>query len=290
MLRLLTPPEFNICADFVYSLALDLTHSGYPIYCDGIKTKEDFIARAQKSLDSPSEDILLFLEDGQTEGWIAYEYQTEERYLHAHIYVRKNTEAALAEFMDFCREKHPGCDLDLGFPAENTAAASWLETAGVPCIERSWHFQFILDHYSPLPESPGVRRVTEENFGDFAAIHSTIDEDMYWNCRRVRDTLSQWDIYIVGKGSSAGELLMTNFGEGEHYEIFAAVFADGRFRPDSFQALMAAGLNAIHRAHGKYLTFFTDVDCPEGEVLRRMGFQFMGTYIGFRAHTNSKYT
>lgn len=283
MLRLLTPPEFSAYVDFAYDLALDLTRSGYPIYCDGIKTKEDFIARAQKSLNSPGEDILLFLKDGQVEGWIAYEHQTEERYLHAHgFYIRQDTGTALAEFIDFCQKTHPGCDLDFGFPAENTEAVSWLQAAGIPCIERSWNFQLVLDDYSPLPESAEARRVTGENFEDFAAIHRTIDHDMYWNCRRVRDTLEQWEIFIVGKGPSAGELLMTNFGRGGHYEIFATAFADNQFREVSFRSLMAAGLNAIYRNHGKYLTFFTDVDCPEGKVLRQMGFQLLGTYTGFR--------
>ena len=135
MLRLLEASEFDTYIDFAYGLSQDMTRSGYPTYCDGIKTREDFISRTKKSFERPDEDVLLFLEDGQVEGLIHFQHQEEEHYLQTFVFnIRRDTGTALAEFMDWCRERWPGFNLFLGFPAENVEALSWLEGAGVPCI------------------------------------------------------------------------------------------------------------------------------------------------------------
>lgn len=61
MLRICTEQEYEKYAGFVYELALDQTKSGYPTYCDGIKTKEMFMERARKAFLSDTECILLAL-------------------------------------------------------------------------------------------------------------------------------------------------------------------------------------------------------------------------------------
>lgn len=282
MLRPLKELEFDTYIGFACELALDLTRSGYPTWCDGFKTKADFIARTKKSLDRPTEDVLLFLEEGQVEGLIAFQHLEEERYLHPHIFnIRRDTGTALAEFVEYCRARWPGFELDLGFPAENGDAVSWLEGAGVPCIERSWNYGCFLDQYTPLRSPSGVKRVTAENFADFAAIHRRIEGDMYWNCGRVRESLDQWAIFVTGEGDSAGEVLMT-IDENPHKEIFALEFADGQYRAGPFRALLTASLNTLKEKGAKYLTFFVDEGCPEGEALAALGFQLVGTYLGYR--------
>jgi len=286
MLTPLRPSEFDSYIGFAYELALDPARSGYPTWCDGIKTREDFIARAKKSLERPNEEILLFMEDGQAEGWIAYQHLEADHYLQAHVFnIRRDTGAALAEFVDYCRERWPGSDLDLGFPAENVEALTWLEGAGIPCTEeRSWNYQLFLDGYAPLRSDPSVRRVTADNFEEFAAIHRKIDGDMYWNCEQVRERLDDWLIFVTGAAFSpaAGELLLTSWQNGGRQEIFALSFADGRYREGPFRALLAAGLNALKERGVKYLTFFVDDGGEGGDVLTELGFQLVGGYVLFR--------
>jgi len=283
MLTPLKPSEFDSYIGFAYELALDPARSGYPTWCDGIKTREDFIARAKKTLERPYEEILLFVEDGQVEGWIAYEHLEADRYLHSHVFnIRRDTGAALAEFVDYCRGRWPGSDLDLGFPAENVEALTWLEGTGIPCIEHSWNYQAFLDGYTPLPDDPEVRRVTAEDFEEFSAVHRKIDGDMYWNCERVRERLDDWLIFITGAGDAAGELLLSSWQDGGRQEIFALSFADGQYREGPFRALLAAGLNALKERGVKYLTFFVDDGEEGGDVLTELGFQLVGGYAAFR--------
>ena len=65
MLRLLQEAEFDRYIGFAYELALDPARSGYPVYFDGMKTREDFVSRTRKSLERPGEDVLLFEVDGE---------------------------------------------------------------------------------------------------------------------------------------------------------------------------------------------------------------------------------
>ena len=282
MLRPIKEAEFDRYIDFAYELALDPARSGYHVYYDGMKTREDFVSRARKALERPGEDVLLFEEDGEVEGLIAFEHPEEEHYLHTFIFsIRRDTGTALAEFLDYCRERWPGFLLDLGFPAENVEATSWLEGQGIPCNERSWNFLLNLDRYKPLPEPSGVKRITAENFEEFAAVHRQIQEDMFWNCERVRAALNRWVIFVTGEGETAGEVLMTLDGK-PHEEIFALEFVDGQSHDEAFQALLTAALNLL-KAHGtKWLTFFVDEGCPQGETLKALGFRLVGTFICHR--------
>lgn len=283
MLIPLTQSDFEKYVDFAYGLALDLTRSSYPTYCDGIKTKADFIARAKTSIERPDEDILLFADDGVVEGWISFWCQQTEHYLSVNgFYTRQNTQKALEEFVEYCRERWPGFELDLGFPAENVAAVSWLEGKGIPRLDYSWNYQFHLEEYELSPDVPGIRQVTADSFEDFAAIHRQIEGDMYWNCQRIWETLDDWDIYVTGTGNTAGELLMTGFNGSSHYEIFALAFADGQYRAEPFQALLTQALNTLKKRGAKWLTFFVDVGQPEGKALASLGFRLVGTYTAYR--------
>ena len=284
MLRPLEPSERNACIDFAYPLALDPARSGYPTWCDGMKTREDFIDAVGKAFSRPDKKALLFTRDGQTEGLIAFDCLEEDRYLHPYVFdIRRDTGTALAEFVDWCRERWPGFTVDFGFPAENVEATGWLDEQGIPCNERSWNFLLDLDGCEPLPEPSGVKRITAENFEDFAAIHRRIEGDMYWNCERVRGTLRDWAIFITGEGESAGEVLMTLDDGHPHQEIFALGFVDGQYREGPFRALLTAALNCLKEKGARWLTFFVDEGCPEGEVLKELGFRLVGTFICHRA-------
>ena len=65
MLRPCSEDEFYKYADFAYELACDLTKSGYPTYCDGVKTKAMFIDRALKAFERETEQMLLFEVQGR---------------------------------------------------------------------------------------------------------------------------------------------------------------------------------------------------------------------------------
>lgn len=62
MLRIATEEEITQYADIAYELAMDPTRCGYPVYYDGMKTKEEFISKLWRSLREPNrEPAALYL-------------------------------------------------------------------------------------------------------------------------------------------------------------------------------------------------------------------------------------
>ena len=184
MLRLCSKEEFDQYVDFAYDLALDVTKSGYPTYCDGVKTKEMFIERSLKAFDRETEQMLLFELEGEVQGLIHYYWIPDDLYLDTCLFlVNKETEQALSEFLTFARERFPGYDLFLGFPADNHAAVSFLAGQGFECIEDDYNNTSLLDHLERFPENENIVRIQKDNYKLFEMLHSQTDDDMYWNYR-----------------------------------------------------------------------------------------------------------
>ena len=131
MLGALQERDFDQYSSFAWELAQDRTRSGYPTYTDGIKTEQNFIERERKAFSRENEEILLFEQNGQVEGWIHYRYEKADCYLDICAFnIRANTKAAVAEFLSYIEERFPGYELYLGFPRSNTDAVSCLEENG----------------------------------------------------------------------------------------------------------------------------------------------------------------
>ncbi len=200
MLKRLEEEQFEKYADFAYQLATDPTRSGYPTYADGIKTREDFIMRARKAFERDHEEILLFEKDGKVNGWIHYYHLAEDHYLDTAAFcVAAGMGEALAEFVAFACERFAGSELFLGFPKENREAVTALEAMGFELIEDDYNDVLDFDSYVLQPESSDIVVITRDNYQLFSAIHSLIDDDMYWNSERILNDLDEWRILVLLK-------------------------------------------------------------------------------------------
>ncbi len=104
MLVKATKEDIEQYMDFAYSLAMDQTKSGYPLWSDGVSTKEEFVERVWRSYEREDRDILLFLVDGAMEGWIQLFYIVEDRYLQTNGFlINSHTEQALTEFLEYAQ-------------------------------------------------------------------------------------------------------------------------------------------------------------------------------------------
>ncbi len=142
-----------------------MTKSGYPTYADGIKTKDDFVARARKAFSTANEEILLYEQDGQMAGWIPYYYLPEDHYLDTCAFcIASGMKKALAEFIVFAQEHFPGSELYMGFPRENGEAAAVLKSLNFDCIEESYNDAIDFEDYILQPEDAGILPITRENY------------------------------------------------------------------------------------------------------------------------------
>lgn len=275
MLRKATHLEMERYMDFAYELAIDPKHSGYPVYFDGIKTKEDFVKNTWRSYWETNRDVLLFIHEGRVEGLIRFFILEKDRYLQTDgIYTAAHTRKALEEFTEYCRIHYAGYSLYLGFPAENEDATAYLAEAGWSCQEHSYNYVMHLAEYSLREEHTGIRQVTRENFGDFEKLHSKIEADLYWNCQRLYEDLDRWNIYLYDRdGVPTGTIFYTDG------EIFGLNFFDGIFNHEIYDALLTRALNDHKRRGLKHIVFFQE---EEGRTAAsELGFNCVGAYLLF---------
>lgn len=278
MLRALKQEEFEQYAEFAFSLALDLSKSGYPTYTDGIKRKEDFLDTARKAFEKDNEEILLFSLEGEVKGWIHYYFLPEDNYLCPESFLTESSpETAVEEFICYVSEKYSGADLYMSFPEENKRVIAYLKADGFRQLEHSYPQVMHLEEYTLHRASKQAIRLTEEMYEAFAQLHDTQAGEMYWNSERIKKALDDWSIYAYYEnGQMLGALYCLN--EGLMLEIFGIDFLDGVFREDCYRALMAECLNDAKNRGDKHLTYFAEEE-RELAILQEFGFHGIGTYV-----------
>lgn len=281
MLKKLEIQDFDRYVEFAYELALDMTKSGYPTYADGIKTKNDFIARARDAFSRDNEEILLYERDGKVAGWIHYYHLPEDHYLDTCAFcVNEGMSEALAEFTVFAREHFSGSELYLGFPKENREAVTTLETAGFECIEESYNDALDFDCYMLQPENTDIVPITRDNFQLFSDIHSQ-HTDMYWNSERIFNAIDMWRIFVLlQKGKVAGAIYSRIFEDKILSEIFGVDFPGGVYNSGVYRDLLISALNADKRRSVKHMIFFNDEESQSDALV--CGFRCVSQYVCYK--------
>lgn len=283
MLRLCSKDEFNHYVDFAYELALDLTKSGYPTYCDGVKTKKMFVERSLKAFERETEQMLLFELEGEVQGLIHYYWIPDDQYLDTCLFlINRETEQAISEFWAYAGESFPGYDLFLGFSADNHAAVSFLAGQGFECIESDYNNTSLLDRFAHIPENKNVVRIKKENYKLFQILHSQDDGDMYWNSERIYEDLDNWIVFIKEKdGKPQGAVYYMDADDG-WFEIFGIDIDEGAYDAELYKELLQAALFDARSRNGKVMTFFCDEEYEE--VAKACGFSCVGKYLCYKTH------
>ena len=228
-------------------------------------------------MQTQTEELLLFSENGRVLGWLSYEWIAQDKYLALQsCNLCGNTAQALAELSERLQKRFPGYAAYFGFPEENREAVSFLMENGFALIERSQNHSFFFQKHPPAPFSdPAVVRITRDNFHMLRAVYHP-DAKTYWNCERLYKALDDWHIFVYREGETP---LATVFFSGRNgwFEIFGLEFSDGVFRPSVCRCLLSSALSACRELGADYMTYF----CTEAEteILRRLGFVRIGTYL-----------
>ena len=259
--------------DFAYSLAMDQTKSGYPLWSDGVSTKEEFVDRVWRSYEREDRDILLFLVDGAVEGWIQFFYIQEDRYLQTNGFlINSHTEQALTEFLEYAHARFPGYDLYFGFPKRNTDAISALQKRNCRLIQESYHDIYIFDGADIHAETDGIVKVTESNFSEFIKIYQ-VDSETYWSAERIFRTLNEWLIYLLYWENIAVGYICVRNGD-----IVSLGYGDNTFDKSAYRSLVTVILRDLQAAGYKKLIFFNDDEESQSAALE-LGFSCVSEYV-----------
>lgn len=276
MLTRLKEAEFDRYASWAYGLATTAEHASYPSYRDGIKTCEEFMARARRSFTD--EEVLLFRHNGEVCGWIQWYAIPEENYaMTVSFLVKDHAEEAAREFVAHVAQMHPGATLDIGLDGANAQAAAALQKRGFTLLENAVNHTIFFDQYQPVPMPEGVTLMTAADESDFRRLHNS--PDMYWNAERILADLPNWKVYLHRQQGAAVAALVCRAGDWP--EVFSVDFGGGDFLPESYRAMMAACLNDIHASGHSHMSYFEEEEhvLP---ILAALGFQRVGRYLAYR--------
>ena len=273
MLKKAAKEDIVLYMDFAYSLAMDQTKSGYPLWSDGISSKEEFVDRVWLSYERKDEDILLFVADGAVEGWIQFFYWEEDRYLQTNGFlINSHTEQALTEFLEYAGTRFAGYDLYLGFPKRNTGVISALKKSNCRLIQEAYHDIYVFDGSDIQAETDGIVRVTESNFSEFSKIYQT-DSETYWNSERIFQALNEWLIYLLYREDTVVGCVCARNGE-----IVGLDYRDNVFDKSVYKALVTVILRDLQATGYKHMILFNGDEESQSAALE-LGFSCVGEYV-----------
>lgn len=277
MLKPLTKDNYKNYLDWAYGLALDMSHSGYPTYADGLKTRAEFDENAALAHEREHEGALLFEDEGKALGYIHYFALPEDKYLDTRAFCTEDkTEQTMDELIAFLGQKYPGFTMHFGFSEQNTRAVNHLIELGWPLHEESLVAVMKFEEYEPKPESATPILITEENFERFAAIHAQWDGKMYWDNTHLREALDCWHLYLLERDGQDAAVIYFIYVDGM-LEIFGLDHADGKFNQEDFRALM---LRALNQGKADGMETFTSFHGPEeAPVIKELGIRSLGKYV-----------
>jgi len=283
MLHSCSKNEFDKYTDFIYELAMDLTKSGYPTYCDGIKTKAKFVERSYKAFERDTEDMLLFEHEGEVQGMIHYFWIPEDHYLQTICFnTGKATEQAISEFLAYIGERFSGYDVLFRFPAENISAVNFLAGQGFECIENDYNNTAFLDKLDKIRENSGLIRIEKGNYEKFELLHSQTEG--YWNSERIWEDLDNWIIFVKEKdGEPQGAVYYRALPLVDGwFEIYGIDMSQEAYDPELFQTLLNAALLDAKGRNGRFMTFFCDEEYEKAAM--ECGFVCIGNNLCYQTH------
>lgn len=272
MLKALEEKDSETYIPMAYEISMDLAHTSFPVYTDGVKTREDFFRAAKTGMEREDEEILLFLENGEAEGVLSFYALADDRYLGVKfISVRKHYAKALEELFAYWGENYRGYEWDVYFPEENTEALAYMSASGRREAEENVVDVLLFDEYAPQPENEAVLPVNRENFDVFSELHRHCEADMYWTGERIRENMDNWAIFAIeGKGA-----VYYNGKGGADLEIFGVDFLDGGWEAEAARGLLTACLNYAKRSGARSMYFFNDAKMHE--IAAALGFRQVTT-------------
>ena len=268
MLRPVCEEELDALIDVFWPVALDLTHSTYPTYTDGVKTREDFAAAVGRALREDWGEVLVHVHEGVDNGLLVIDVTDNEFVSLSVGLTRAHQPECLTETLAYLAQKHSGMTLWLGFAPENVEMLTFAKSQGFRLLDDSVNWNIALADWQPCAAGRAVP-VSRENFTLFSALWT--DRSMYWNAQRIRAAMDRWMLFVTVDGSGA----VACMDEGVMLEIFGFQYVGG-YAADAHRALMTACLNAAKAKGARYLTYFSDRE--EAAVMQQLSFRWVSDY------------
>lgn len=274
MLRKATRLDIETYGDMIWEMVQKPENCGYPVYYDGIKTKNDMINFLNGSIQGENDKVFIYEANGKVCGIVGYFTIKYDRYIQMNFCsVQYRMKDVLQELWQKIDADEEGC-VYFGFPGENKEAIAYMEENNCKKADESWNHSFFFSEYSKKPVYKQVERITKEKYDDFLQIYKT-DENTYWNADRIYKTFDRWNLYIAYEEKKPVSVLVLQKGD-EQEEIFG-ISRTVNMTDEHYEAMMNTALNESKERGVKFLTYFSEE--WERGCLEKLGFHCIGKYV-----------
>jgi len=139
------------------------------------------------------------------------------------------------------------------------------------CIEMRLYADKI--NYS---EALRVERVTDETFGEFAALHDSRISDMYWTGERLGRDLSKWGIFCLRTDGQITDYTIMSMRHPAEAEIFCVEASDSTRCRELFAFASKYAFD-----NGKNYVLYMADDAMRHDAALDVGFAVTGFYKGY---------
>lgn len=201
MIRKCDKNTFVAYAEYFYQLAQNKKNAAFPLYCDGVKTKEDYLKTVYQSFEREDEDLLIYEKDGKVQGLFQIFFIQEDRYSGVQFAVVNGDFAeALQELLKIIGEKYNGFTFNVYLPEENESGISFFKMKGYEAETEESVFVRSLKNYCSVEYKNDVVQIGADNFYIFEKVHKRFEDGMYWTSDRIYRCLKDWEIFAKDQG------------------------------------------------------------------------------------------
>lgn len=271
MLSIVDKQSFLKHADYFYGLTENKANSAFPLYCDGIKSKEIFLNTAKKSFERKDEMLLIYEKDGEIKGLFQIFFSEENKYVGLQIAVAENDfKDAFEELISSLYADFKGFIFSFYLPEENKETIDFLSGTGRESLSAEEVFTVLFENYVPRKEVRDIAVIDKDNFDGFRKIHKRFEKEMFWTSDKIYRTIGDWKIFADDCGTVFFNV------KGIDCEIFGLEM--NSYDEDKAKSLLTAALNWAKKECKRSMYYFA------GE-----GFEKPATEAGFKKLTKAYY-
>lgn len=266
MIKVLEKQALDEAVDFAWKLCDKMETRSYTLF----ENREAMEHKFQWSLEQDEWELIACYHDNVLKGVASYFLIPRDSYAQTTgFYV--HDEHAAHEILDFLEHKLAQYSMHIGIPAENTMAASALESRGYSVEERSYDMRCDMQDFNPASPKHNIVRVDEDLFPQYAEFHDRHFRDFYWNSARLAEQLEDWYIFVALEGSQITGSIFCRLSGSEDGEIFGAYATT----PEMATGLITSAMSQLLEvcpSIARVVYFTEEHERVEREAARALGF------------------
>ncbi|MFC3927060.1 hypothetical protein ACVR05_03390 [Streptococcus caprae] len=274
----LTRQNYQYYLPLAYEWSQKIEQTAFPLFCDGVKTRDDFYRWAQEGIERENEHLLIYKIGNQPIAWIHYFVLQDEKQLGlCTFFIIKSVATVMSDLMQLFQQFYCQYKLIFYVPHQNYHLCTVLDQIGQK-IDKQYVDIAHLDNLTAQDSIETVQLVTSENRTQLNDLLAKIE---YGNhiAERLLTEPHIWDVFIYLSNHQPIAILYASHKNPIIHEIFGIVTIK-KVTEGVIADLVRASLSHSRSNEARFLYFFTDD--KEHAIVSQLGFKMLTKAICYQ--------